>query len=118
MGGRIASAAYAIASARNTVGHCYAAAADAIESVISPFLYGASAYMAADQLERHSRFTEVSTSELARLPAGAIVVWARGYTEHGHISIALGDGREASDHLAQQMTSHYGGGLARAFLPR
>ena len=96
----------------------YTAAADAIESVMGRFLYGASAYMAADQLYGHSRFTEISAADLRGLPAGAVVVWSRGSSDHGHISIALGDGREASDHVAAQMTSHYGGGSARVFIPR
>ena len=118
LGGRIADAAYAEASRRGTVGHCYNAAADAIESVVGAFLYGMHAYMAADQLAAHSRFAEVSVSDLRSLPAGAVVVWSRGSSESGHISIALGDGREASDHITSQMTSHYGGGHARVFFPR
>jgi len=118
VGGQIADAAYAIAIQRNTTGYCYAAAADAIESVIPPFLYGMSAYMAADQLAGHGRFTEVNARDLRSLPAGAVVVWSRGTSRDGHISIALGDGWEASDHIAPQMTAHYGGGYARVFLPR
>jgi hypothetical protein len=118
LGGRIADAAYAEASRRGTTGYCYNAAADAIESVVGAFLYGMHAYMAADQLAGHARFAEVSVSDLRSLPAGAVVVWSRGSSESGHISIALGDGREASDHITSQMTSHYGGGHARVFFPR
>ncbi|MEE2645432.1 MAG: hypothetical protein VYD19_10900 [Myxococcota bacterium] len=118
IGGRIADEAYYQASRRGTVGYCYNAAADAIEAVVGTFLYGVSAYMAADQLAAHPRFTEVWGRSLPALPAGAVVVWGRGSSAHGHISIALGDGREASDHIAQQMTYHYGGAGARVFLPR
>ena len=118
VGGRIADEAYYQASRRGTVGYCYNAAADAIEAVVGTFLYGSSAYMAADQLAAHPRFTEVWGRSLPALPAGAVVVWGRGSSAHGHISIALGDGREASDHIAQQMTYHYGGAGARVFLPR
>ena len=118
LGNQLADAAYRIAVSRNTVGYCYSAAADAIESVVGRFLWGASAYMAADQLAGHSRFFEVSVSDLRELPAGAVVVWARGTSAHGHISIALGNGREASDHVDYQMTYHYGGGRARVFYPR
>ena len=118
LGNQLADAAYGIAVSRNTTGYCYSAAADAIESVVGRFLWGASAYMAADQLASHSRFFEVSVSDLRTLPAGAVVVWGRGNSEHGHISIALGDGREASDHVTSQMTYHYGGGRARVFYPR
>ena len=117
IGNRIADEAYYIATRRNTVGYCYNAAADAIEAVVGRFLWGSSAYMAADQLAAHPRFFEVSVSDLPSLPAGAVVVWGRGNSAHGHISIALGDGREASDHVASQMTYHYGGGRARVFYP-
>ncbi len=49
---------------------------------------------------------EVSRDELASLPAGSIVVWDRSEGhEYGHISIALGDGRESSDHITQQITN-------------
>ncbi|MEE2788987.1 MAG: hypothetical protein VX589_16750 [Myxococcota bacterium] len=118
MGARLANIAYRIARSRNTIGYCYSAAADAIESVVPRFLYGNSAYMAADQLGHHSRFIEISTNDLLRLPAGAVVVWGKGRSPHGHISIALGDGREASDHVTGQMLWHYGGAPARVFLPR
>ncbi len=80
---------------------------------------GASAYMAADQLAKIDKFTEVtglSDADLKKLPAGAIVVWDRGNGhEHGHICISLGDGREVSDHVAN-MTQHYGTSF-RVFLP-
>jgi len=118
VGNRIADAAYSIATRRNTVGYCYSAAADAIESVTGSFLWGSSAYMAADQLASSSWFTEVSVGDLRTLPAGAVVVWGRGSSAHGHISVALGDGREASDHVDYQMTYHYGGAPARVFYPR
>lgn len=118
LGRRLADAAYRQASRRNTVGYCYSAVADAVESVVGAFLYGASAYMAADQFARHPRFREERVSDLRALPAGAVVVWGRGTSAHGHISVALGDGREASDHIAPQMLWHYGGAPARVFSPR
>ena len=74
--------------------------------------------MAADQLAaRKDRFREVPANDLAKLPAGAVVVWGKGSSRSGHISIALGDGREASDHMGAQMRSHYGGAPARVFVP-
>ena len=117
MGGRLADAARYEANRRGTTGYCYTAVADAIESLTGRFLYGASAYMAADQLAAHRSFTEVYVNDLTQLPAGAVVVWARGSSAHGHISVALGNGYEASDHIAYQMTYHYGGGSARVFYP-
>lgn len=81
-------------------------------------LSGRSAYMAADQLARHPKVREIQVAreELPRLPAGAIVVWDRAPgRRHGHISISLGDGREASDVRRQQLTRY--GPRFRVFLP-
>lgn len=86
---------------------------------------GASAYMAADQLAKNPKFREVTVApkDLPKLPAGAVVVWDRngsGASEagriHGHISIALGDGREVSDVIRKQTTNM--GSKARVFLPQ
>ena len=102
----------------NTTGNCYHHAANAIETQTGKFLSGNSAYMAADQLAASPQFTEIPAGNLQSLPAGAVVVWGKGASDHGHISVALGNGMEASDHVAPQMTSHYGGGSARVFLPK
>lgn len=117
-GNRIADEAYWEASRRGTVGWCYNAVADAVERVTGIFLWGAHAYQAADQFASSPHFYEVWNRDLRSLPAGAVVVWGRGSSRSGHISVSLGDGREASDHIAQQMTYHYGGASSRVFLPR
>lgn len=80
---------------------------------------GASAYMAADQLARNPKVKEIKVpqSQLARLPAGAIVVWDRGAGKpHGHISISTGDGKEASDLMRNQITNY--GTSFRVFMPQ
>ena len=80
---------------------------------------GASAYMAADQLAKNPKVKEmkVSQGDLAKLPAGAIVVWDKGNGhEHGHISIATGDGKEASDLMRNQITNY--GTSFRVFMPQ
>ena len=75
----------------------------------------ASAYMAIEALRGNrpgyedtaARFKEVvvSADQLVNLPAGCIVVWNKDAdSEHGHISISLGDGRESSDHINNQYT--------------
>lgn len=117
-GQRIADAAYREATRRGTVGWCYNAVADAIESVTGPFLWGDHAYQAADQLSNSSHFFEVWGKDLRDLPEGAVVVWGKGNSRSGHISVSLGNGQEASDHVASQMTYHYGGAPARVFYPR
>lgn len=81
--------------------------------------HGASAYMAADQLAKNPKVKEVKVGkdQLKTLPAGAIVVWDRGAGhEHGHISIALGNGKEASDLLRDQITNY--GTSFRVFMPQ
>lgn len=113
-----ALAQFAVQQASGGTGWCYSYVAQAIHKVYEPFLYGEHAYMAADQLAQSSHFTEVSARDLSGLPAGAVVVWEQGASPSGHISIADGQGREISDHIAPQMLSHYGGGNARVFLPR
>jgi hypothetical protein len=79
---------------------------------------GASAYMAADQLAKNPKVKEikVSQADLPKLPPGAIVVWDKGPGHpHGHISIALGNGKEASDLLRNQITNY--GTSFRVFMP-
>ena len=120
LGQALARASAAISGGKAKAGgRCYARVADAVDAVIGRFLSGGHAYMAASQLAaRKNLFTEVSASDLSSLPAGAIVVWGKGTSDSGHISVALGDGRESSDFVGSQMTRHYGGAGARVFLPK
>lgn len=73
-------------------------------------LEGLSAYQAAGQLAKNKNFHEVqglSRQELKELPPGATVVWNKGKGHpHGHISIAQGNGREASDVMRNQITNY------------
>ena len=73
-------------------------------------LHGVSAYMAAGQLARNGNFQEVrglSRGDLRGLPPGAVVVWNRGPGHpHGHISVALGNGTEASDVIRRQIQNY------------
>jgi hypothetical protein len=120
LGRSLASLAKANARLRNTVGNCYASVADAVDAAVGRFLYGMSAYMAAGQLAKHPRFEEVRVSgqQLRELPAGAVVVWGKtAASPDGHISVALGDGREASDHIDVQRLSLRGDSQPRVFLP-
>lgn len=75
------------------------------------------AWTKAAALAKHPRFQEVRVpkSQLDRLPPGAVVVWDRGpNSRYGHVSIALGNGMEASDLLRKQahMDTPY-----RVFMP-
>lgn len=99
-------------------GYCYRGVKHHLRQ-IGVNLTGGSAYQAADQLARSGRFREVQVprSQLRSLPAGAVVVWNRGNgRRHGHISIAMGDGREASDRVRRQITNYPNS--FRVFVPR
>ncbi len=108
----LAEAAEAMASSMGTTGWCLKGVNNTLEEVYGFRLSYNSAYQAIPELQSRSDFTEVtdqypSASDLTNLPAGAIVVWENSSNhQHGHISIALGDGREASDHIQNQTTSY------------
>ena len=99
-------------------GYCYRGVKQHMRQV-GVNLTGGSAYQAADQLaQRPDRFREVTVSraQLKQLPPGAVVVWNRSPGKpHGHISIATGDGREASDRIRNQMTNRQAS--YRVFIP-
>lgn len=103
----------------NSTGRCYVGVKRALQNEIS--LTGASAYMAAGQLARSPRFREATglrPADLRTLPPGAVVVWGKTKASpDGHISVALGNGREASDYRGTQMTSLRGATNFRVFLP-
>jgi peptidoglycan hydrolase-like protein with peptidoglycan-binding domain/LysM repeat protein len=104
-GNRLGDAAERSARQLNSVGRCALGVNNALESL------GVSgrghAYQKAEQLERNPRFREVnlSASDLPNLPRGAVIVWGRSSAKpYGHVAVALGDGREASDHIQRQIT--------------
>ena len=76
--------------------------------------------MAADQLAASGKYKEykVGPSQLSELPPGAVVVWRKtNKSPHGHISIALGNEKEASDHVSNQIISLRGDNGYRVFMP-
>ena len=82
-------------------------------------LRGDKAYQAASQLAKHPGFKEVKIprGELTELPAGAVVVWNRNQRHNaGHISVALGDGREVSDRIRPQSRNYKS--QYRVFVPQ
>mgnify|MGYP001163394590 CR=1 FL=1 len=99
-------------------GYCYRGVKHHLRQV-GVNLQGGSAYQAADQLAAQPhRFREVTVSrdQLRRLPPGAVVVWNKspGH-QHGHISIAMGNGKEASDKIRNQMVNR--NASYRVFMP-
>jgi hypothetical protein len=104
-GNQVAAAAERSARRLNTVGQCALGVNNALTSVGVPGR--GHAYQKAGQLAQNPRFREVNVSAnaLSKLPAGAVVVWGRSADKPwGHVSVALGDGREASDHIQRQVT--------------
>lgn len=104
-----------------SVGLCYQAVYESVTQVYGDFLRGHSAYMAADYLVADPRFeaVDVAPEALPHLPPGWIVVWGQSpLSPHGHISISLGQGLEASDHINQQLTHLRGYTNVQVFRPR
>lgn len=101
-------------------GYCYRGVKHHMRQ-IGVNLTGGSAYQAAPQIARSGKFNEVrvSRAQLKDLPAGAVVVWGPNQAAgkpHGHISIALGNGREASDKHRNQITNK--NATYRVFIPK
>lgn len=116
----LAQMALQVAQSRGTVGRCYNAVYEAVTLVYGDFLRGEAAYMAADQLARDPRFEQVAVSpaELPKLPAGLIVVWGQtDLSPFGHISVTIGNGMEASDHIDYQRSELRGYQNMQVFRP-
>ena len=114
---KLAISAREVAEELNSKGWCKKGVRLAMEK-LGLGLKGKSAYMAADQLANNPHFIEVEVSrwQLKKLQPGHIVVWDKclGH-KHGHVSIALGNGIEASDCLRKQFTLY--GPRYRVFQP-
>ncbi|MBR6163978.1 hypothetical protein IKQ26_08850 [bacterium] len=73
--------------------------------------------------ENYREITGISAGELGYLPAGAVVVWSSSSGGsspadlYGHISVSLGDGRESSSKIRQQLTSVGQNGKPTVFIP-
>ncbi len=106
-GKKFAAQAEKTARRINTPGLCLKGVNDTMEAMGMPVQREASAYMALDNFQNNKRFKEVKVSkdQLKSLPAGAVVIWDKGPgLPHGHISVALGNGREASSTVRNQLT--------------
>ena len=111
---RIANAAERNASNVGTVGWCYREVANTLDR-FGVHLYGMSAYMAAPQLAKNEHFKEVSAQ--GELKKGTVLVFAPTANHpNGHITVYLGNGREASDHVQGLVNFNAYGGV-RAFQP-
>lgn len=115
-GARIA--VYAKSRATGSGHNCYTYVADALIKA-GIHLEGESAYMAAHQLALCPKVREVKIAkkeQLDSLPRGAIAVWDRNdHHRYGHISISLGNRKEVSDVVRDQLIDY--GSSFRVFVP-
>lgn len=111
LGNKLANIAYKNATERNSRHRCLAGARESFNDMgLVKGSMGASAYQAAAVLAKNKNFKEVQVSrdDIKNLPAGCVVVWNKNYFGkkssdiHGHIAITLGNGKEASDHVANK----------------
>ena len=122
-GERLAQLARVTGGANGTRGKCLKGVNDTLQRAYGFRLSYPSAYMAKQSLDRMTdRFQDVTNqyqpaSRLSSLPPGAIVVWNQkpGHP-HGHISISLGNGQEASDHIQKQITGY--GSSYTVYMPK
>ena len=126
-GEKLAEAAKTVAEQMDTVGYCYTGVAKSTDQAGLPLgLEGCSAYMAAEPNQLPSTCTDITSQfggkayNLRAAPRGAIVVWPKAEASpHGHISVSLGNGIEASDHIAPQMTNYRGNTTDfKVFMPK
>lgn len=122
LAGKAEKIAHEMAKHRNPKhGKCYRGVKAALSQSLGVNLQGGHAYEAANQLARSDKFEErkIPASELGNLPAGAVVVWGKtNKSKDGHISIALGNGKEASDHVSNQLQALRGFSNFRVFIPK
>lgn len=105
-GKKLASQAEKTANQINTPGLCLKGVNDAMQAMGLPVHREAAAWMAVDDFQKNPKFKEVKVSkdQLKSLPPGAVVIWDKGSgLPYGHISVSLGDGREASSKVRNQL---------------
>ena len=105
-GKQFAAKAEQTANKINTSGLCLKGVNDTMQSMGLPVHREAAAWMAVDDFQKNPKFREVKVpkDQLKSLPAGAVVIWKKGSgLPYGHISVALGDGREASSKVRNQL---------------
>ena len=113
-GEELAEIARTTGGAEGTTGWCLKGVNDSLEKAYGFRLSYNSAYQALGEMQNKEGFEDVTSQyttddDLRNLPAGAMVIWENGNGhQHGHISIALGNGQEASDHIQNQTTTRYG----------
>jgi len=125
-GGKAAQMARQTAAAMNTVNRCAEGFEISFKKMTGIAITG-HAYQVKQQMDRNKlyRQVQVTDEEMKNLPPGYVVVHDRNlsYTgpglggKYGHVSMSLGNGMEASDHIQKQMVNHYAGGKRYVYMP-
>ena len=105
-GKQFAAKAEQTANKINTSGLCLKGVNDTMQAMGLPVHREPAAWMAVDDFQKNPKFREVKVpkDQLKSLPAGAVVIWNKGSgLPYGHISVSLGDGREASSKVRNQL---------------
>lgn len=110
LGNAFANIANRNARSTGTIGWCLRGVRRALEKAELHLggSMGASAYQSLNSLSNNRNFkqVQVSRNELKSLPAGCIIIWDRNSrNRHGHIAVTLGNGKEASDHVQNLITT-------------
>ncbi|MFN8552912.1 MAG: hypothetical protein U0103_15685 [Candidatus Obscuribacterales bacterium] len=104
-----------VAQRMDSHGLCLKGVATALDMAGTGNIHGGSAYMAAGRLARDNQFQEIP--ENSKLKPGDIVVHGTTSSNpYGHILVYLGNGMEASDHIAPLTNMNYGS-FTRVFRP-
>lgn len=116
---KLANIAAQNAAAKNTRGWCLREVQNSMAAAGHKVNRVGHAFQSAQDFAKDPGFKEVKPpADLRKLPAGAVVVWDRSPAHvSGHISVALGDGREASDHIRPQFSQAEFGTRCRVFYP-
>ncbi|MDR1327530.1 MAG: hypothetical protein LBJ74_03895, partial [Heliobacteriaceae bacterium] len=103
------------------VGYCARYVKESIERSGLGTKESGHAYQYADVLSRNKNFKEINVAgkDLKKLPAGCVIVYPRGDAgydkDYGHIEIALGNGKAASDFVRRSNVK--ASDNARVFVP-
>ncbi len=125
-GARFATIASSVAKSMGTVNNCAYGFETSFEKMTGIAMRG-HAFELKAQMDKNKKFrrVEVSDAQMANLPAGTVVIHDRNLNyrgkglggQYGHVSVALGNGMEASDHIQKQMVRHYAGGARYVYIP-
>jgi len=125
-GGKFAQTAKQVAASMNTVNKCAYGFETSFEKMTGIAMRG-HAYELKNQMDRNRLYkkVQVTDEQMKNLPPGFVVIHDKNEAykgkglggKYGHVSVSLGNGMEASDHIQKQMVRHYAGGQRYVYMP-